>query len=301
MIKCASIGNRSLFAAKPKNSQKKNIQKRKVIAVRKSIYSVLVVDSDVEFADMLGARVVSRGNMHLCAKAYSGDVVLPIVQEKRPDIIIMDLTLPALDGISVIRMLQKELTYRPIIIVTSAYSNDMQNYLINDIPNAYFVRKPVSLEHLLDRAEELSSAVTGYYAKAAGDNIEAERTFYRILRHSNSDTTFKKITNMLHDLGVPAHLNGYGYLREAVCMIIENPMLINCMTKEVYPKLAEKYGKTAASVEKAIRTAVEISWSRGKAEVLEEIFGFTVSLQKGKPTNTEYIAMLADRYNVWMK
>ena len=84
-------------------------------------------------------------------------------------------------------------------------------------------------------------------------------------------------------------------------MVIENPLLINSMTKEVYPTLAAKSGKTVASVEKAIRTAVEVSWSRGKMEILEEVFGFTVNLQKGKPTNTEYIAMLADRYNVWMK
>lgn len=105
----------------------------------------------------------------------------------------------------------------------------------------------------------------------------------------------------MHDLGVPAHLSGYGYLRDAVCMVIENPILINNMTKQVYPTLATRSGKTPASVEKAIRTAVEVSWSRGRADILEDVFGFTVSSQKGKPTNTEYIAMLADRYNVWMK
>ena len=119
--------------------------------MRREKYSIFVVDGDVGFADELGRRILARSDMDLCGKAYSGDVVLPIVKEKRPDIIIMDLTLPALDGISVIRMLQKELTYRPIIIITSAYSNDMQRYLINDIPNAYFVRKPISFENLLDR------------------------------------------------------------------------------------------------------------------------------------------------------
>ncbi len=269
--------------------------------MRKDRYSILVVDSDTGFADELGKRVEMRDNMLLCGKAYSGDVVLPIVKDKMPDVIIMDLTLPALDGISVIRMLQKELTYRPIIIITSAYSNDMQRYLINDIPNAYFVRKPISFENLLDRASELVHAATGFYAKAAGENIDAERTFYRMLRYNNSDSTYKSVTNLLHDLGVPAHLSGYGYLRDAVCMVIENPLLINSMTKQVYPRLAEKSGKTPASVEKAIRTAVEVSWSRGKSEILEEVFGFTVNMQKGKPTNTEYIAMLADRYNVWMK
>ena len=97
-----------------------------MIAVRRENYSILVVDGDISFADELGRRIVNRNDMELCGKAYSGDVVLPIVKEKRPDIIIMDLTLPALDGISVIRMLQQELTYRPIIIITSAYSNDMQ-------------------------------------------------------------------------------------------------------------------------------------------------------------------------------
>lgn len=269
--------------------------------MRKDKYSILVVDADTDFADELGKRVIMRDNMLLCGKAYSGDIVLPIVKEKMPDIIIMDLTLPALDGISVIRMLQKELTYRPIIIITSAYSNDMQRYLINDIPNAYFVRKPISFENLLDRASELVQAATGFYAKAAGENIDAERTFYRMLRYNNSDSTYKRVTNMLHDLGVPAHLSGYGYLRDAVCMVIENPLLINSMTKQVYPKLAARSGKTPASVEKAIRTAVEVSWSRGRTEILEEVFGFTVNIQKGKPTNTEYIAMLADRYNVWMK
>ena len=131
---------------------------RKVIAVRKDSYSVLIVDADEAFADTLGMRVIARSNLTLCGKVYSGDAVLPVVREKRPEIIIMDLTLPALDGISVIRMLQKELTYKPIIIITSAYSNEMQRYLINDIPNAYFVRKPVSCEHLLDRTGELVRA-----------------------------------------------------------------------------------------------------------------------------------------------
>ena len=177
----------------------------------------------------------------------------------------------------------------------------MQRYLINDIPNAYFVRKPISFENLLDRASELVQAASGFYAKAAGENVEAERAFYRILRYNSADSTFKRITSLLHDLGVPAHLSGYGYLRDAVCMVIENPILINNMTKQVYPALAARSGKTPASVEKAIRTAVEVSWSRGRAEILEEVFGFTVNSQKGKPTNTEYIAMLADRYNVWMK
>ena len=264
-------------------------------------YSILVVDSDVGFADELGRRISDRRNLKLCGKAYSGDVVLSIVQEKKPDIIIMDLTLPALDGISVIRMLQKELTYKPIIIVTSAYSNDMQRYLINDIPNAYFVRKPIAFENLLDRTSELIQAASGVYAKAAGENVEAERTFYKILHYNNADTAYKRITHLLHEMGVPAHLSGYGYLRDAVCMVIENPILINNMTKQVYPALAARSGKTPASVEKAIRTAVEVSWNRGKAELLEEVFGFTVNSQKGKPTNTEYIAMLADRYNVWMK
>ena len=277
------------------------IQMRKVIAVRKDSYSVLIVDADREFADTLGMRIIARNNITLCGKVYSGDAVLPVVREKRPDVIIMDLTLPALDGISVIRMLQKDLPYKPIIVITSAYSNDMQRYLINDIPNAYFVRKPISYEHLLDRTGELFRAASGFYARAAGENIEAERAFYRILKYNNEDSTFKRVTNLLHDLGVPAHLIGYGYLRDAVCMVIENPLLVNCMTKEIYPALAAKSGKSVASVEKAIRTAVEVSWNRGKMEILEEVFGFTVNLQKGKPTNTEYIAMLADRYNVWMK
>lgn len=271
--------------------------------MKTDMYSILVVDGDVGFADELGRRIMNRPNMKLCGKAYSGDVVLPIVLEKKPDIIIMDLTLPALDGISVIRMLQKELSYRPIIIVTSEYSNDMQRYLINDIPNAYFVRKPIAFENILDRASDLVHATSGMYAKAAGENVAAERAFYRILRYNNNnpDTPYRKITGLLHEMGVPAHLSGYTYLRDAVCMVIDNPMLINNMTKQVYPALAARCGKTSASVEKAIRTAVEVSWNRGKAELMEEVFGFTVSSQKGKPTNTEYIAMLADRYNVWMK
>ena len=164
--------------------------------MRRENYSILVVDGDVSFADELGRRIINRTGMELCGKAYSGDVVLPIVKEKKPDIIIIDLTLPALDGISVIRMLQEELTYRPIIIITSAYSNDMQRYLINDIPNAYFVRKPISFESLLDRASELVQAASGFYAKAAGENIEAERAFYRILLYNSSDSTYKRITNL---------------------------------------------------------------------------------------------------------
>lgn len=301
MLKCDSIGIRSINSQHAEVTHNIKIQKRKVIAVRKDVYSVLVVDADEVFADMLGRRIASRRNMRLCAKAYSGDVVVPLVQEKRPDIIIMDMTLPALDGISVMRMLQQEVDYAPVIIITSAYSNDMQNYLINDIPNAYFIRKPVSQEHILDRAEEFVRASYGYLAKASGDDIETERTLYRLLKSDRYETPLKKITGMLHELGVPAHLNGYGYIREAVCMIIDAPHLINCMTKEVYPALALRHNKSATSIEKAIRTAIEISWNRGKIEVLEEVFGFTVNLRKGKPTNTEYIAMLVDRYNVWMK
>ena len=212
-------------------------------------------------------------NKILFKVAQTGDEVLQKIQEQEPDILIMDVILPGLDGLSALRELQ-ELGYAPMTILTSAFVSDQTLAEATELGAAYFLPKPFRTETLLDRMRNLFREKP----KATRPSLKA------------------RVTHMLHDAGMPANISGYQYLREAILITAADPSVLNkAVTKILYPEIARRYGTTALRVERCIRSAIEIAWDRASPETLPKYFGCTVSSQRGKPSNAEFIALLAER------
>ena len=233
--------------------------------------TVLLADTSTEFRILLREAMEKTGEF-LVEIAQTGDEVLEKVQEQEPDILIMDVILPGLDGLSALRELQ-ELGYAPMTILTSAFVSDQTLTEATELGAAYFLPKPFRTETLLDRMRNLFREKP----KATRPSLKA------------------RVTHMLHDAGMPANISGYQYLREAIMMSVEDPAMISSITKILYPTIAKRFQTTPSRVERAIRHAIEVAWSRGRMETLDAMFGYTIDTGKGKPTNSEFIALIADR------
>ena len=262
-----------------------------MIGLFNGMLDVAIADGDQTFLDLFGSYVSNTKNWNLLAAVSSGEQVLPLLRRKKPAVLIMDIVLPGIDGFGVLKAIQNEQMIKPVIIIASAMGRDFYTRTAMELGADYYILKPLDFGILLERARELAQ-------KAYNKNIGAYPFDPQNSLIREDGGLRQDVTRLLHDIGIPAHLSGYQYLRDAVCMVIEEPALLYKMTKQVYPVLADKNGKSPASVEKAIRTAIEIAWMRGKTDLLDELFGFTVNSQKGKPTNTEFIAMLADRFHI---
>lgn len=257
---------------------------------------VLVADASGEFSRKMADAVALSDDMTLAAVVGDGDLVVDSVARLHPDVLILELMLPNTDGISIIRDLntakaQGWLTALPLIIVVSAIISESNTYLLRDAGVDYFMVKPVAPAAVLERARDLLGAAPKHTAwDASGVSTVA----------SGDADIDRSLTSLLIDIGIPASLSGYTYLREAIHMVIDTGITPDgALSKLIYPVIARKYAKTPASVEKAIRTAIETAWMRGHTELLNRLFGYTVNAQRGKPTNTEFIAMIADRYSVY--
>lgn len=234
--------------------------------------TVLLADTSTEFRILLREAMEKTGEF-LVEIAQTGDEVLEKVQEQEPDILIIDVILPGLDGLSALRELQ-ELGYAPMTILTSAFVSDQTLTEATELGAAYFLPKPFRMETLLDRMRNLFREKP----KATRPSLKA------------------RVTHMLHDAGMPANISGYQYLREAILITAADPSVLNkAVTKILYPEIARRYGTTALRVERCIRSAIEIAWDRASPETLPKYFGCTVSSQRGKPSNAEFIALLAER------
>ena len=234
--------------------------------------TVLLADASTEFRILLREAMEKTGEFWVDV-AQTGDEVLQKIQEQEPDILIMDVILPGLDGLSALRELQ-ELGYAPMTILTSAFVSDQTLTEATELGAAYFLPKPFRTETLLDRMRNLFMEKP----KATRPSLKA------------------RVTHMLHDAGMPANISGYQYLREAILITAADPSVLNkTVTKILYPEIARRYGTTALRVERCIRSAIETAWDRASPETLPKYFGCTVSSQRGKPSNAEFIALLSEQ------
>lgn len=248
---------------------------------------VLVADSNRDFYKSLSALTASDKRAEFVGYASDGAEALAMVAELKPDILLMDLVLPKLDGLGVLKKLP-ETGVKCKVLVLSSFLN---NTVLADCARMgvdYFMSKPCDPSALAARIYQLgdeleAASPVGYELKkrpqaAAHNPAELEAT----------------VTDIIHEIGVPAHIKGYQYLREAIILTINDMDMINAVTKVLYPEVAKRYGTTPSRVERAIRHAIEVAWDRGDVETLQKFFGYTVSGIKGKPTNSEFIAMIAD-------
>ena len=210
---------------------------------------------------------------------------------------IIDGIMPRLDGLGVLEKLEKQnVEPKPMCIILSAMSQDKIIQRAMDLGAEYYMVKPFDMESLAERIRQL------IYIKVSGKLPENKviKSGAEPVQASSFDLE-AKVTGILHEIGVPAHIRGYHYMREAIIMSVNDMEILNYITKELYPSIAKKCNTTPSRVERAIRHAIEVAWNRGKVDAIDELFGYTINNHKGKPTNSEFIALIADRLRLEMK
>ena len=255
---------------------------------------ILLADANPDFGTLLRDRIGAEGDMELIGIAGDGQEALNLVRERKPDLLLLDLVLPRMDGLEVLRRLP-ETGHRCPVIVLSGF---ITNQVVSDCAARgadYFMPKPCDTAALLDRIRQLCRGV-GQDEPLEGIDFRPAAQLSR--READLEAA---VTEIIHEIGVPAHIKGYQYLREAIILTIQDMDVINAVTKVLYPEVAKRYSTTPSRVERAIRHAIEVAWDRGDLEVLQKYFGYTVSNIKGKPTNSEFIAMIADSLTLRQK
>ncbi len=243
---------------------------------------LLLVEDTRDVTSISKTVLASKGFLvETCPR--DGKAVLKAVRASCPDVLIMDLFMANLDAAAVTRELCSEQSgKKPVIIVTTSYDNGLLQREVMEAGASYFFLKPFDYDVLCERIRTLCSdtpKLARRPTRQPGDDIALELT----------------VTEILHQIGVPAHIKGYHYLRTSILLSIRDREIINHITKELYPTVAKQYKTTATRVERAIRHAIEVAWDRGDVDVLNSYFGYTIHNQKGKPTNSEFIAMIADQ------
>ena len=241
---------------------------------------LLVIDDNEALVDMIEEYFSSHELINIAFKAYTGEEGINLIEKNLNDydVIILDLIMPKKDGIYVLEEMKKRNIYKPVIISTS-YNSDEMIRRVSEYGVHYFILKPYELSDLENRILEAS-------------NVREKENKNINIYHNNLQIS---VTKILHELGVPSHIKGYQYIREGILLIYNNPEIIGGITKELYPEIANKYDTTVSRVERAIRHAIEVSWNRGDWELMEEIFGHSVDIDKAKPTNSEFIVTVADK------
>ena len=237
---------------------------------------VLIGDDSVEYGIACASTLRGQG-MYVMTRPKDGTALLETIKSDAPDVVLMDAILPHMDAIELMKKVQASGGKRPQFIVTSAYDNPFIEKQVMQGGAAYFMLKPFEISALGERITSLTQGgMTGRNAPGT-ENMEIV------------------VTDVIHQLGVPAHIKGYHYLREAILSSIEDPELLESVTKLLYPTVAKRFDTTSSRVERAIRHAIEIAWDRGNLDTLNAFFGYTVNTCKGKPTNSEFIALITDK------
>ena len=264
--------------------------------------TVLIADDNIEFATTLKKYFDSKDNMEVIAVAKDGEEAFEKIVECQPDVALLDVIMPHLDGIGVLEKLNStNLEKYPFCVMISAVGQDKITKQAINLGAQYYVVKPFDIEVLIKRIESLKN----YQTPDRKPNFVVKKTkaeYIQIPKSEKSEENLEAlVTNIIHEVGVPAHIKGYQYLREAIMMVVNDIYVINQITKSLYPKIAFKFNTTPSRVERAIRHAMEVAWGRGQQEAVENIFGYTISAAKGKPTNSEFIAMIADKLRLELK
>ncbi len=253
---------------------------------------VLIAEDCVEF-NQNNSNVFDGYGFESYFISKDGIRVIEMIEEKNPDVVIMDLFMPRADAIAVIKKVARNNKIKtPVFIVLSNFASPVLEKETMKVGASYFVIKPFNPKDLAERILQFASI------KKIGNTTRND--FF-----TNSSDTIKdlemRVTEMLHQIGVPAHIKGYHYLRNSIIMSVENPEIINAVTKQLYPAVAKSFSTTPSRVERAIRHAIEVAWDRGDVDILNSYFGYTIHNGRGKPTNSEFIAMISDKLRLQVK
>lgn len=259
--------------------------------------NVAIADDNEKMLDLLGNLINEDKELELVGHANNGAGLYDIIKEKEPDVVLLDIIMPQVDGLTVMERVGKDtnLKKHPAFIVVSAVGQEQITEDAFQLGANYYILKPFDNNMLLSRIK---------HVRQAGQ--EKKKELKKVNAYESSNSYFERnleadVTNIIHEIGVPAHIKGYQYLRDAIILSVNDLEMLNSITKILYPTIAKKHQTTPSRVERAIRHAIEVAWSRGKMDTIDELFGYTVSTGKGKPTNSEFIALIADKIRLEYK
>ena len=248
---------------------------------------VLITDDNDEIRAVLREYLESQEDMTVAGECRNGVEALQFLQENSVDVMLLDIIMPQMDGYGVLEQLQRIPNgNRPQVIMVTALGRDDFIARAIRLGVQYYMVKPVELSVLADRIRDAARQGYQQFEETAALPVAAARTLD------------DKLSNIFLSLGIPAHIKGYQFLREAIKLVIEDPERINRITKELYPAIARRFNTSASKVERAIRHAIEVAWSRGRIDTLNRAFGCRVALPDEKPTNGEFIALVADKLSM---
>ena len=259
--------------------------------------SVIIVDDNEKVIENIDSALSKDTAIQIIGKAKNGQEAYELIRKSTPDVVILDLIMPKMDGLSLMNKVNEDgaMIKMPFFIITSAISNENVIQDAFGYGAGYYLLKPFETNMIADRVKGVKS-----YNKRIPETKKIigageDRTHF-MERNIEND-----VTSIIHDVGVPAHIKGYQYLREAIIMSVNDNEMLNSITKILYPSIAKKFQTTSSRVERAIRHAIEVAWNRGRMDTIDELFGYTINAEKGKPTNSEFIALIADKIRLEYK
>ena len=247
--------------------------------------TVFIADSAEDFCTGLVATLQRSDGFQVVGTANDGEQAIRQILDRKPDVLVLDLMLSKQDGISVLKAISG-MERRPVTLATSAFITEYVSTSAANLGVRYLMLKPCDMTALVERLEEIRG----------GESLRMS-----VPRRPDKNSIEAMVTSIIHEIGVPAHIKGYQYLREAIIIAVNDMDVINAITKVLYPQVAKTFGTTPSRVERAIRHAIEVAWDRGDLDTLQRFFGYTVSNTKGKPTNSEFIALIADKLQLQLK
>ena len=264
--------------------------------------TVLVADDNNDFTMTLSSYLEQEEDLEIVGIARDGNEAYNMAIELQPDILLLDIIMPHLDGLGVLeKIAYTEMEKKPLSIILSAVGQDKITQKAIALGAQYYIVKPFDINVLVKRMKELKNYQPAEFKNFITREIKSQYIDIAPEKKKDQENLEALVTNIIHEVGVPAHIKGYQYLREAIMMVVKDTDVINQITKQLYPEIASKYHTTPSRVERAIRHAIEVAWGRGEQGTVESIFGYTVSANRGKPTNSEFIAMIADKLRLELK
>ena len=253
--------------------------------------NVAIADDNEKMVEVLSKIIDQDEELKLVGKAHNGEEICNIIKEKQPDVVVLDIIMPKVDGLSVMERFSHDENLKkvPSFIVVSAVGQERITEDAFDLGADYFMLKPFDNKMLLNRIKHIRRAGERRVREMNRPRQKEEENTY------NSGNLETDVTDIIHEIGVPAHIKGYQYLRDAIILSVNDMEMLNSITKILYPTIAKRHQTTPSRVERAIRHAIEVAWDRGDVDTLNSYFGYTIHNLRGKPTNSEFIAMIADK------
>ena len=257
---------------------------------------VAIADDNERILQLLDNIISRDDEFEVIGKANNGEEAYDLIREKEPDIMLLDIIMPKLDGLSVMEKVGKDqnLKKKPEFIVITAIGQERITEDAFQLGASYYIMKPFDSDMVINRMKHIGKGRSGSAENRRIVPYESQEQY--IERNLETD-----VTNLIHEIGVPAHIKGYSYLRDAIILSVSDMDMLNSITKMLYPTIAKMHQTTPGRVERAIRHAIEVAWNRGKMDTIDALFGYTINTGKGKPTNSEFVALIADKIRLEYK